>query len=117
MVNRRILKNKLEAWQKFDIVCDNNGKDLENVGPVAEFAKEAGAEQFFFVSSAGIYKPTPTPPHVEGGAVKETARLPVEKQLVDMKFTKGMTSFRPQYLTGYGSNKDCEEYFFDRIQR
>ncbi len=111
------LKSKL-GGAKFDIVCDNNGKDLENVGPVAEFAKEAGAEQFFFVSSAGIYKPTPTPPHVEGDAVKETAgHAVVEKHLVDMKFTKGMTSFRPQYLTGYGSNKDCEEYFFDRIQR
>jgi len=111
------LKSKL-GGAKFDIVCDNNGKDLENVGPVAEFAKEAGAEQFFFVSSAGIYKPTPTPPHVEGDAVKETAgHAIVEKHLVDMKFPKGMTSFRPQYLTGYGSNKDCEEYFFDRIQR
>ena len=33
------LKSKL-GGAKFDIVCDNNGKDLENVGPVAEFAKE-----------------------------------------------------------------------------
>ena len=111
------LKSNLSG-AKFDIVCDNNGKDLDSVGPVAEFAKEAGAEQFFFVSSAGIYKPTPTPPHVEGDAVKETAgHAIVEKHLVDMKFAKGMASFRPQYLTGYGSNKDCEEYFFDRIQR
>ena len=111
------LKSNLSG-AKFDIVCDNNGKDLDSVGPVAEFAKEAGAEQFFFVSSAGIYKPTPTPPHVEGDAVKETAgHAIVEKHLVDMKFPKGMASFRPQYLTGYGSNKDCEEYFFDRIQR
>ena len=111
------LKSNLSG-AKFDIVCDNNGKDLDSVGPVAEFAKETGAEQFFFVSSAGIYKPTPTPPHVEGDAVKETAgHAIVEKHLVDMKFAKGMASFRPQYLTGYGSNKDCEEYFFDRIQR
>ena len=111
------LKSNLSG-AKFDIVCDNNGKDLDSVGPVAEFAKEAGAEQFFFISSAGIYKPTPTPPHVEGDAVKETAgHAIVEKHLVDMKFPKGMASFRPQYLTGYGSNKDCEEYFFDRIQR
>lgn len=28
-----------------------------------------------------------------------------------------MSSFRPQYFTGYGSNKDCEEYFFDRLVR
>jgi hypothetical protein len=25
--------------------------------------------------------------------------------------------FRPQYFTGYGNNKDCEEYFFDRLVR
>ena len=28
-----------------------------------------------------------------------------------------MSSFRPQYFTGYGNNKDCEEYFFDRLVR
>ena len=26
----------------------------------------------------------------------------------------GWASFRPQYITGPGSNKDCEEWFFDR---
>jgi hypothetical protein len=52
---------------------DNNGKDLDSVGPVADFAVAAGAKQFLFVSSAGMYKPTPTPPHLEGDAVKETA--------------------------------------------
>ena len=25
--------------------------------------------------------------------------------------------FRPQYFTGYGNNKDCEEWFFDRLVR
>lgn len=24
-------------------------------------------------------------------------------------------SFRPQYMTGSGNNKDCEEWFFDRM--
>jgi hypothetical protein len=27
-----------------------------------------------------------------------------------------MSAFRPQYITGYGSNKDCEEWFFGRMQ-
>ena len=27
------------------------------------------------------------------------------------------SSFRPQYIVGAGNNKDCEEYFFDRLVR
>jgi len=33
---------------------------------VADWAKSAGVGQFLFISSAGIYKPTEEPPHVEG---------------------------------------------------
>lgn len=95
---------------------DNNGKDMETVGPVADFAVAAGASQFLFVSSAGIYKPTVAPPHVEGDAVKESSgHAVVEAHLKTLPLK--MSSFRPQYLTGYGSNKDCEEWFFDRIVR
>lgn len=34
--------------------------------PVADWAKSIGVKQFLFISSAGIYKPTDEPPHVEG---------------------------------------------------
>lgn len=34
--------------------------------PVADWAKSSGIKQFLFISSAGIYKPTDEPPHVEG---------------------------------------------------
>lgn len=34
--------------------------------PVADWAKGTGAGQFLYISSAGIYKPTDEPPHVEG---------------------------------------------------
>lgn len=34
--------------------------------PVADWARNNGASQFLFVSSAGIYKNTEEPPHVEG---------------------------------------------------
>lgn len=34
--------------------------------PVADWAKSSGVKQFLFISSAGIYKPTDEPPHVEG---------------------------------------------------
>ena len=104
------------SGEKFDVVVDNNGKDLDSVGPVADFAVAAGASQFFFVSSAGMYKPTATPPHLEGDAVKESAgHNQVELMLASKPFK--YSSFRPQYFTGYGNNKDCEEWFFDRLVR
>ena len=55
------------------MVIDNNGKDVDSVKPVAEWAASQGAKQFLYVSSAGIYKPSVTPPHVEGDAVKSSA--------------------------------------------
>jgi len=34
--------------------------------PVVDWAKSSGVKQFLFISSAGIYKSTEQPPHVEG---------------------------------------------------
>ncbi|KAL6639552.1 hypothetical protein ACP70R_023282 [Stipagrostis hirtigluma subsp. patula] len=100
----------------FDVVLDNNGKDLDAVKPVADWAKAAGVGQFLFISSAGIYKPTDEPPHVEGDAVKESAgHVAVEKYIAEQ--FSSWASFRPQYMIGSGNNKDCEEWFFDRIVR
>ncbi|CAI9107841.1 OLC1v1007310C1 [Oldenlandia corymbosa var. corymbosa] len=100
----------------FDTVLDNNGKDIDAVRPVADWAKSSGVKQFLFISSAGIYKPTDEPPHVEGDVVKADAgHVGVEKYISE---TFGSwASFRPQYMIGSGNNKDCEEWFFDRIVR
>lgn len=46
-------------------------------------------------------------------AVKEDAG---HKQVEDYLAGLGLeswASFRPQYMTGDGNNKDCEEWFFD----
>lgn len=100
----------------FDVVLDNNGKDLDTVRPVADWAKSSGAKQFLFISSAGIYKPTEEPPHVEGDAVKaDASHVAVEKYIAEI--FGSWTIFRPQYMLGSGNNKDCEEWFFDRIVR
>ncbi|KAL1367345.1 hypothetical protein HN51_021413 [Arachis hypogaea] len=100
----------------FDVVLDNNGKDLETVRPVIDWAKSSGAKQFLFISSAGIYKPTDELPHVEGDTVKADAgHVAVEKYLEET--FSSWASFRPQYMIGSGNNKDCEEWFFDRIVR
>lgn len=34
--------------------------------PVVDWAQERGVKQFLFVSSAGIYKGSSEPPHIEG---------------------------------------------------
>ncbi|GBG78791.1 hypothetical protein CBR_g28014 [Chara braunii] len=102
--------------KQFDVVIDNNGKDMEAVQPVADWAKASGATQFLFVSSAGIYKTSDEPPHVEGDAVKESAGHAVVERYLASLF-ENWSSFRPQYITGSGNNKDCEEWFFDRIVR
>ena len=103
--------------KKFDVVLDNNGKDINSVGPTIEFAK-LGAEQFVFISSAGMYEKKPGMAYVEGDPVKESAgHNKVEQLLKESEETMKWTSFRPQYMTGYGQNKDCEEYFLDRLVR
>ncbi|KAJ9188136.1 hypothetical protein P3X46_003526 [Hevea brasiliensis] len=100
----------------FDVVLDNNGKDLDTVRPVADWSKSAGVKQFLFISSAGIYVPTDEPPHVEGDAVKASAgHVGVEKYIAEI--FNSWAVFRPQYMIGSGNNKDCEEWFFDRIVR
>ncbi|KAJ4849013.1 Chloroplast stem-loop binding protein of 41 kDa a, chloroplastic [Turnera subulata] len=107
---------KVVGGATFDVVLDNNGKDLGAVSPVADWAKSAGVKQFLFISSAGIYKPTDEPPHVEGDVVKADAgHVGVEKYIAE-NFSN-WASFRPQYMIGSGNNKDCEEWFFDRIVR
>ena len=100
----------------FDVVVDNNGKDLDTCQPVVDWAVGQGAKQFLYVSSAGIYRPSITPPHLEGDAVKESAsHVAVENYLQAAAVEEAI--FRPQYITGDANNKDCEEWFFDRIVR
>eukprot|EP00252_Welwitschia_mirabilis_P026353 TRINITY_DN8640_c0_g1_i1.p1 TRINITY_DN8640_c0_g1~~TRINITY_DN8640_c0_g1_i1.p1 ORF type:complete len:284 (+),score=60.93 TRINITY_DN8640_c0_g1_i1:384-1235(+) len=101
----------------FDAVLDNNGKDIDSVRPVADWAKHIGSQQFLYISSAGIYEPTEEPPHVEGDTVKANAsHTSVELYIQSLSF-ENWFAFRPQYMIGSGNNKDCEEWFFDRIVR
>ncbi|KAJ6736098.1 UDP-GLUCOSE 4-EPIMERASE [Salix viminalis] len=89
------------------------GIDIQLKGPVVDWAKSAGVKQFLFISSAGIYKPTDEPPHVEGDVVKADAgHVGVEKYIAEI--FSSWAIFRPQYMIGSGNNKDCEEWFFDR---
>lgn len=107
---------KVVGGETFDVVLDNNGKDLETVRPVADWAKSTGVKQFLYISSAGIYKPTDEPPHIEGDVVKaDASHVGAEEYIA--KVLSNWAVFRPQYMIGSGNNKDCEEWFFDRIVR
>ncbi|PON55279.1 NAD(P)-binding domain containing protein [Parasponia andersonii] len=107
---------KVVGGAAFDVVLDNNGKDLDTVKPVGDWAKSSGVKQFLYISSAGIYKPTEEPPHVEGDVVKaDASHVGVEKYIAEI--FSSWAIFRPQYMIGSGNNKDCEEWFFDRIVR
>lgn len=105
------------AGKRFDVVVDNNGKDLATCQPVIDWAAgEAGAQQFLYISSAGIYLPSDTPPLVEGDPVDTaSSHAAVEEYLARSSLAESV--FRPQYIVGPGNNKDCEEWFFDRIAR
>ncbi|XP_010907248.1 chloroplast stem-loop binding protein of 41 kDa a, chloroplastic [Elaeis guineensis] len=108
---------KIVGTAAFDVVLDNNGKDLDAVKPVADWAKSAGIKQFLYISSAGIYKTGDEFPHLEGDPIKDDAgHVFVEKYIADLSFSS-WAIFRPQYMIGSGNNKDCEEWFFDRIVR
>jgi len=38
----------------------------------------------------------------------------VEQYIQSKYWPHGWAAFRPEYITGSGNNKDCEEWFFDR---
>ncbi|KAG1681385.1 hypothetical protein FOA52_007433 [Chlamydomonas sp. UWO 241] len=58
---------------QFDIVYDNNGKDMASCKPVIDTFK-GKCKHFVFVASAGAYKADPIEPmHMEGDARKASA--------------------------------------------
>jgi len=102
--------------EEFDVVYDNNGKDLDTCRPAIDTFK-GRVKHYVFVSSAGMYKPDPIEPmHVEGDALKESAgHYAVEQYLKEEQLP--YTIFRPQYIYGPNTAKDCEQYYIDRIIR
>ncbi|GIL71894.1 hypothetical protein Vretimale_649 [Volvox reticuliferus] len=100
----------------FDVVYDNNGKDLTSCQPMIDHFKHK-VDHYVFVSSAGAYKADPIEPmHVEGDARKSTAgHVEVEAYLEKARIP--YTVFQPLYIYGPNTAKDCEQWFVDRIIR
>ncbi|KAG7672381.1 hypothetical protein Ndes2526B_g09108 [Nannochloris sp. 'desiccata'] len=102
--------------EKFDIVYDNNGKDMDACKPLIDHFK-GKVSHYVFVGSAGAYAANSTEPmHVEGDARKAKAgHVQVENYLVEQNMP--FTVFQPLYIYGAYTAKDCEQWFMDRILR
>eukprot|EP00877_Chromochloris_zofingiensis_P002016 jgi/Chrzof1/11815/Cz06g11010.t1 len=100
----------------FDVVYDNNGKDLDSCKPLIDATKDS-VKHYVFVSSAGAYKADSIEPmHMEGDARKSSAgHVAVETYLEEQKLP--YTVFQPLYIYGQHTAKDCEQWFVDRVVR
>lgn len=100
----------------FDIVYDNNGKDLEACKPLIDFFK-GKVSHYVFVGSAGAYVANAVEPmHVEGDPRKSSAGHVAVEQYLDQEGLP-YTVFQPLYIYGPHTAKDCEQWFMDRVLR
>ncbi|CAG9466572.1 unnamed protein product [Pedinophyceae sp. YPF-701] len=99
----------------FDVVYDNNGKDIDTCKPLIDTYK-GKVQHYVFVSSAGMLKASDVTPNLtEDDPRNEKAHYFVEEYLKD----EGLpyTVMRPHYIYGEHTVKDCEQWFMDRILR
>jgi nucleoside-diphosphate-sugar epimerase len=111
------LKETLSS-QDFDVVFDNNGRELSDTQPLVEIFKEK-IQHFVYVSSAGVYLKTEQLPHYEGDPVDPNSRHKGKHETEAYLANVGIpwTSIRPTYIYGPGNYNDLEAWFFDRIVR
>ncbi len=115
--NPNQLKQAL-AGQLFDVIFDNNGRELNDTQPLIELFKDK-IQQFIYMSSAGVYLKSDQLPHVEGDALDPQSRhkgkADTEAYLIEQKIP--FTAFRPTYIYGPQNYNDLEAWFFDRVVR
>ena len=66
------LKEKL-AQETFDVVFDNNGRELTDTQPLADIF-QGRVKHFVYMSSAGVYLKSEQMPHIEGDTVDPQSR-------------------------------------------
>ena len=94
----------------YDVVYDNNGKDLENCQPLIDRYGPT-CQQYCFVSSAGMCKDNAIEPMVfEDTPCKDKGHFFVEQYLQEQKvpFTvfRCASQFRHRMRTGHGTGND-----------
>ncbi|NJL87345.1 MAG: NAD-dependent epimerase/dehydratase family protein [Leptolyngbyaceae cyanobacterium SM1_1_3] len=111
------LKAKL-ADAYFDVVFDNNGRELSDTQPLVEIFQDK-LQHFVYVSSAGVYQKSEQMPHIEGDAVDPNSRHKGKFATEAYLKAQGVpfTSVRPVYIYGPQNYNDLEAWFFDRIVR
>ncbi len=111
------LKDKL-ASESFDVVFDNNGRELTDTQPLVEIFKDR-VQHFIYVSSAGVYLKSHQMPHKEEDAVDPNSRHKGKHQTEAYLAESGIpwTSIRPTYIYGSQNYNDLEAWFFDRLVR
>ena len=111
------LKEKL-GTEKFDVVFDNNGRELTDTQPLAAIFQDR-VQHFIYMSSAGVYLKSDQMPHIEGDEVdpKSRHRGKHETEAYLMQSGIPFTSIRPTYIYGPQNYNDLEAWFFDRIVR
>lgn len=106
------------ASETFDVIFDNNGRELSDTQPLADLFK-GKVQQFVYMSSAGVYLKADQMPHKEGDPVDPKSRHrgkhDTETYLAEQKIP--FTSIRPTYIYGPQNYNDLEAWFFDRIVR
>jgi len=106
------------AGQIFDVIFDNNGRELSDTQPLVELFKDK-IQQFIYMSSAGVYLKSDQLPHAEGDALDPQSRhkgkAETEAYLIEQKIP--FTVFRPTYIYGPQNYNDLEAWFFDRVVR
>jgi len=115
--NATQLKEKLSS-EKFDVIFDNNGRELTDTQPLAEIFQDQ-VQHFVYMSSAGVYLKSDQLPHIEGDTVdpKSRHRGKHETEAYLMQQNLPVTSIRPTYIYGPQNYNDLESWFFDRIVR
>ncbi len=111
------LKGKLST-EEFDVVFDNNGRELSDTKPLAEIFK-GRVQHFIYMSSAGVYLKSDQMPHIEGDATDPKSRHLGKYETETYLAESGLpwTSIRPTYIYGPQNYNDLEAWFFDRIVR
>merc|ERR1719191_1579286 len=114
------MKQAIISAGKFDLVFDNNARKLEDVEPLAEAVlASGGCDQFFFMSSAGVYGSTDVLPLSEQNPGDPNSRHEEKLTCENYLEEKGLnwTSIRPVYIYGPLNYNPVERFFFDRVSR
>lgn len=115
--NEEQLKDVLSG-EKFDVIYDNNGRELPDSKMLIDMAKDMKAH-FVYMSSAGVYKKSAVMPHIEGDEVdlqcRHKGKLNTELYLRESGVT--WTAIRPTYIYGAGNYNPLEQWFFERLDQ